>query len=31
LPLFTELPRETAWKTAGELIERGIWQYKTAK
>ena len=31
LPLFTELPRETVWKIAGGLIERGFWQYKRAK
>jgi hypothetical protein len=23
--------RETVWKIAGGLVERGFWQYKTAK
>jgi hypothetical protein len=31
LPLFTELPRETVWKVAGGLVERGLRQRKMTK
>jgi hypothetical protein len=26
-----ELPRETVWRIAGDFVEGGFWQYKTAK